>query len=222
MKKRQHVLYDFDGVIADTLAAHIKFWRDLNDEFGFGMSIPKSNRGNSFGKFVNVPMDAFLINIGIPEDHVKDVENNYDENFGGNKRYSFKLFDGIADMVKRFGDKGYVQKVVTFNHSNNVLPILKREGLADYFSGIITKEDLKKDFNCDKAMAIRRECYVEEDVVPIEDTIYVGDMESDYRAAQDVGTKFIGTSYGWGFDAKEGRFPVAHNVNDLTRLIRSR
>lgn len=47
----------------------------------------------------------------------------------------------------------------------------------------------------------------------------IRDTEGDYKAAIEGGCKFIGVSYGWGFNEKETRFPIANSVEHLEKII---
>ena len=66
LSKPRLVIFDVDGVLVDSLAAHLQICRDKNDEYGLGLTIPDAS---SFRELVRrgtriSPMKNLFIEIG--------------------------------------------------------------------------------------------------------------------------------------------------------------
>jgi phosphoglycolate phosphatase-like HAD superfamily hydrolase len=50
--------------------------------------------------------------------------------------------------------------------------------------------------------------------------LYVGDQPADWHAARDVGTRFLGVTYGWGISKEDREFPTVNEVAGIGRFVR--
>ena len=210
------VIFDFDGVLADTLEAHLNYCRELAEEHSLGLSIP--DPGEFKARIVQSgltisPMLEFFRALGFPDELASRCAEQYQQNFHKRK---LPLFDGVISMLKNLSIcNGVVLGIVTSN-VRNVVESVMGENLALFHPGCIRAKDPHGEQNKAKDIeAIRQLLGLEASEV-----IYVGDQEADRQAAQAAGVRFLGVSFGWGFLPQSTGVATADSIDELERLIR--
>jgi phosphoglycolate phosphatase len=209
------ILFDFDGVLGDSLLKHIRFCLMVNKIYGampwVGERIlPDENDIVAWKKLVGFPMVEFLRNIGFADLTANIIhDNDYLREFGSPKNPA-PLYPYIPIMLSRLQAKGYMLGIVSMNTRLNILASLGHS--ADVFLEILAYDDYP-----DKVTALRFassyfNCRPEE-------VVYVGDAIKDYNAAREAGIPFIGTTYGWEIDGSESMFRSASSPEELERML---
>ncbi len=209
--KTKYILYDFDGVLADSLSAHIKFLKFMNVGLELKLELPDVNDIEACRKIVKSPMEEFIRGAGFPDYLVNWIDWRYKKIFSEGGEFEFGLFEGVSEGVKELREMGFIQGIVSSNYKENISHELAKNDIAHYFDWRFGREELERGSKFLTLLKLKNSfeggfCYV-------------GDMEGDYVAAKKAGMTFIGTSYGWGFDESEKRFPVARNPEHLKELI---
>ena len=179
------IIFDFDGVLADTLDDLIRFGQDVCNELGINHLVNKDDLGNlesmsfaSFGRACEVP--EHLI-----EEFVQRCLNRFAE-----RKSPPAIFTGLSAIVRNFAINNTLV-IVTTNSTQNVNAFLMEHGLEDCIQAVygvdIPGSKAQKisiartQFSAD----IRRE--------PI---FMVGDSLSDMRAAKEASVKSIAVTWG--------------------------
>jgi len=193
------VIFDSDGVLVDSAPAHVQFCEDMSDELG--LELPK----RPFRDFAEPPMSQLLRNYGFPESVIPNLMQRYTSEFS--TRYTRPLFSGVPAMIGAL--RGCQRKV--FVASSNVIANLEidLEQILTLLHGVAARDQYKS-----KAKAIG--AIMQDSPGP---HVMVGDMPSDFEAAQKAGCGFIGVSYGWVIRADDQRFPIASGIKDLVNLL---
>jgi HAD superfamily hydrolase (TIGR01509 family) len=206
------VIYDYDGVLADSLGAHVDFCRDQNEKRGLGLDIPPREEGR---RIAGNPMDNFLRHAGFPEELIPEILEEYRTTFNSTYAAHVKLFPDVDIMLILAAFRRQKLGIASSNIHANILPVL---GFCDsYFQGNV----FSKDNSRDKEDGIRQ-CLSRMRVEPSQ-AVFVDDTYHGHDLAQKVGTGFIGVTYGWEID-QEGRYrgngvPLAHSVRELMDKI---
>lgn len=216
---KPHIFYDFDGTLGDSLLGHALFIQDTNERLSTGINFPSINDIEEWKKLIGMPMEAFLKNVGFPDALIPGILRDYEATFGGNPRYASTLFNGIPNMVKNLFEKGYYQSIVSSNFKSNFSPVLESSGIIHCFAYLIDRELLRKHHSESKAECLK--AYSNRLKLSGQDSIYVGDAESDWEASSKAGMMFVGSSYGWQIRPGDKRFPTAHSPAHLERILLS-
>lgn len=112
------------------------------------------------------------------------------------------IYAGLEDFILRLQDAGLKLAVVTGALRVEVLKVLNRAGLAQYFSVIVTAEDVTKGKPAPDGylMALKRlnECYAELNLSPRECLVFE-DTPSGIVAAQQAGMPVVGVANSYPF-----------------------
>lgn len=186
MMKKEAVVFDFDGTIADAEEVLLNIYKPIAEEFGW----PKLTRQDYYRLKKGTPRDIMqwanvkiwqiprLLRIGRAEykKHVKDV----------------KLFDGMPDVLEELStdkdiyilssnDSAAVQKILKLNRLKAEVTILQG-------SPLFGKDKALKKLS--KSGYVRSRCWM------------IGDEIRDVQAGKKAGLRTIGVT--WGLQSLEG------------------
>src|SRR5262245_5431858 len=108
-------VFDVDGVLIDSLDAHLKICEDLNRQYHLGLRIPGPAEFRSLiqkGTPVS-PMRQLFVAVGFPPDAADRADQFYKENF--RKLYPMKPFPDVAQLLLRLRRAGKTMGLVTSN-----------------------------------------------------------------------------------------------------------
>ena len=205
------IIFDFDGVLADTLNDLIQFGQEACDELGVKHAVNKGDLSNlemmsfaSFGQACEVPehlVDQF-VQICL-------------------KRFAAKksppaIFNGLGTVIRNFSSKNKIA-IVTTNSSQNVNAFLVEHGLskcihAVYGVDIPGSKAQKISMAQDQFSADSKR----------ESVFMIGDSLSDIRAAKEASVTSIAVT--WGHQSLEYLLSgdpdyVVNFPHDLTEII---
>ncbi|MFA5020450.1 MAG: HAD family hydrolase [Patescibacteria group bacterium] len=207
------VLFDFDGVLVDSLQPHIEFCLGINKKHALGLPLPKASDIAAWRRLVGFPMIKFLTNIGLTAEQAGLIHDaDYLNEFGclGSHHAPPPFYPGVPELLKKLHDQGYYLGIVSLNNLANISKALGE--LADRFEVIYAFDQFST-----KPPALRSaSVYLG---IPPEQAIYIGDALSDYAAAKQAGLRFIGVSYGWQITGQETDFVSADSPERLEQLI---
>ncbi|MFC0213090.1 HAD hydrolase-like protein [Paenibacillus chartarius] len=187
MPKIRHVLFDFDGTLADSRALIIRLYNDLAERYGFGrideanlealraLSLP--DRGRALG----IPV------LRIPELAVK-----------AKRRYRTYIEDlepiaGIPELLHKLQSAGVTLTILSSNSEATIGAFLAKAGLPP-FAEVLSSRGLFA-----KHQALRS--WMKRHRVRPDEVLYVGDEHRDAVACVKAGVRMIGVA--WGYDAPE-------------------
>lgn len=181
MKAKSLVMFDYDGVIVDSL------------EF-FTSDFIEACRENHFYDFNTQEdlMELFEDNVykammrhGLSVETIDKILSSFEQK--ENKHLDdLRVFDGIADTMRRISEKNKIV-VITSNLSNATMEVLKKNGInfiEDVIGADVEKSKIKKI-----QRTISR--------YPFLPAYYVGDTVGDIIEGRKAGVKTIGVTWGW-------------------------
>jgi beta-phosphoglucomutase len=132
------ILFDFDGVIAETENHHIAAWQRTLGAMGWQVADEVAARA------VEVDDREFLVDLftarGIPVDKVDEWVERKQELAVQLLRYAPRVYPGVVELVGALRGKARLA-VVSGTWRANIKTVLEASGLAGSFDVIVGKED---------------------------------------------------------------------------------
>jgi phosphoglycolate phosphatase len=114
---------------------------------------------------------------------------------------TLRLYSGAKEVLSALCDRGLPLGVVTNLPRWMAMPMLASSRLADLFASTVTYERTSRRKPHPDPLQL---ACSEMEVAPAEDVWYIGDSESDCRAATTAGLSFAWASWGYGESEPEG------------------
>jgi len=184
----QHIIFDLDGVLVDTVQVMEKAWNSVC--IRFSLTIPFAE----YKKYIGFPFFDILAKLSIPEDLFDDIEKLYTSE-------SLKLIDqveifpGVKESLILLKNAGLRLTIATSKNRLRTELLLDKLGIDAFFDKVVTPDDLPlgrgkpcPDSLLSCCLAVRSDP---------EKSIFIGDMDVDREASQRAGTQFVYAA--WGF-----------------------
>jgi len=218
LEKKKAVLFDWDGVLFDSLPAHLRHAehccevRGINfrqaigrpelDELSAYQLFLSSCQGHFSEIYKKLGIDYALYHEQITSDFIKFMSDE-----------SLQLFDTAYEMLCDLKEH-YLIGLVTSSFRESVIPRLP-------YGFSFHSEVFAGEANPKPAPGGIIKCLAELGVKPIE-ALYVGDMISDAQAAAAAGVDFIGVTYGYNNHqalAAQPHLLIVDNVETLKKTL---
>jgi N-acetyl-D-muramate 6-phosphate phosphatase len=208
------IFFDVDGVLIDSLRAHLQICRDKNRQFKLGLEIPTADEFRELVRsgIAVSPMKQFFLAVGFPEEFAAKADEDYRRDFA--KRYRFGPFPGTKHLLVRLSATGVALGVVTSNTARIVRAVLGQAARVFHKDLFFTVDDPRRLGKSEALLAGARSLDIEPATV-----LYVGDQPKDFAAAQAAGAQFLGVTFGWGIAKTATRFPTVDSMAQLEREL---
>ena len=177
------ILFDFDGVLGDTLDDLLKFSQEICDELGVQHQVVR--------KDVSTLAAMSFANLGrqieVPEALVEEFVRRSLEKVA-NKKSPARIFEDLTEVVRDLSTR-HVLGIVTTNSSQNVKAFLVEHGLEDCIRAIYGVD--LPGTKAEKISQARSQFAVYGEAV-----FMIGDSASDIRSASEASARSIGVSWG--------------------------
>ena len=177
------ILFDFDGVLADTLGDLLQFGQEVCDELGISHKVVREDLSNlevmsfaTYGRACEVP-EALI------REFVRRCTGKFEE-----KKSAPAIFDGLAEVVRELSAQ-HVIAVVTGNTTRNVNAFLLEHGLREHVRAVYGVD--MPGSKVEKILLAQDQFSVGKEAV-----FLVGDSLSDVHAARAAHVKSIAVSWG--------------------------
>ena len=203
------ILFDFDGVLADTLGDLLQFGQEACDELGVKHTATQDDLNSleimsfaTYGRQLEVP--EHLVDEFVKRCMVKFVQTPTPP----------KIFDGMTQVIEKLSARHAIG-IITGNAARAVENFLFENGIRQYVSSIFALEQPgSKSEKIEKAKIQLAE--------GAQDVYYVGDARSDIYAAKEAAVKSIAVS--WGHQSLERLIQaepdyVVHSPQELMEVI---
>ena len=175
------VMFDYDGVIVDSLEVFISRFSQACLEYGFtGIHEPK----DVIGLFEGNVYETMMLR-GIEESTIDKILKRY-EGLQGEKLANLELFVGIGEALQRISEKHYIY-VITSNLSSATIKILNQNGITSFIDVIGAEKEKSKIKKIHNTMSLH----------PGIPAYYIGDTKGDMIEGKLAGTQTIGVTWGW-------------------------
>jgi len=166
----KHIIFDFDGTLADSTAVFASVWNTIARKYDFkevkleDIDALKKISLIERSKLFNFPLHKLPIILPqfyrLYQQSLQDVH----------------LFDHIKDVLKAIADKGYTIAIISSNASDNIIEFLKVHDI-DCVSEVLCSSHI---FGKDKVI----KKYLKEANINRSDVFYVGDEQRDIIACK--------------------------------------
>ncbi len=196
------VLFDFDGVIADSFGAAFKTNKELQENF---------TEDEYRGMFSGNINEAFRRRE--KENKTQSREGEYFELYYP-RLIASPIFPGIAEIIKLFSEH-YALAIISSTISSQISEYLTRYGIAGYFPDI-----LGNDVHPSKKEKIKM--ILDKHGTTPGNAVFITDTLGDAHEAEAAGVKAIGVT--WGYQKKESLTPekflfIAETPGELAKAV---
>jgi phosphoglycolate phosphatase len=203
------IIFDYDGVLADTLDDLIQFGQEACNQLGVHHVVTKDDLSNlevmsfaTFGRACEVP------------EHLIDEFVKINLNLFAEKETPPAIFAGLDEVIRHFSANHKIA-VVTTNTSQNVHAFLVKHGLdgcIDSVYGVDSPGSKAQKISMARSRLLEKE----------EEVFMIGDALSDVRAAKEAGVSSIAVT--WGHQSLEALLRgepdyVVRSTNSLIEVI---
>jgi HAD superfamily hydrolase (TIGR01549 family) len=131
------VIFDFDGVLADTMFDNCKAWQEAFTLYGFQMDDIEYYRLEGMGRFqiADYFIEKYLLEPSIKKNLVEAKEMNYKKN------NSFKYYDCVFEIFSFLNKKGISTAIVTGASKTRIQEHLN-ENISQYLKVLVTADDV--------------------------------------------------------------------------------
>jgi phosphoglycolate phosphatase-like HAD superfamily hydrolase len=181
----RHIIFDFDGTLADSLPLFIELGQELT-----GIQITPED----VGRYRNMPSRDILKEVKVPIYRFPALLVK-GKALMMKRMNEVKAFPGLNEVVESLGaDPQNKLYVVSSNSAGIINSFLKTNGLSDNFASIYGNVGLFS-----KAQAIKK--VMKREGFGVADSVYIGDEVRDIEAAQKVGMPIVSVT--WGFNGRQ-------------------
>ena len=188
-KSIDHVAFDLDGVLIDSMGVMEKSWLSASNKYG--LEIPFS----SFVKQIGLPFGASMLNLQINPLCVKDVEIEFSR-VAIKLQNQIKVYEGVVDFLTKLTSNQIEVSIVTSKHQKRAVAIIEEKFQNIKFNCLVGPELVNsgrgKPFPDQLLLAANKSG------ISIENTLYIGDTEIDRMVADSAGCRFIFAEWGYG------------------------
>ena len=205
------IIFDFDGVLADTLDDLIQFGQEVCDELGVKHVVRKADLSNleimSFASFGGA--------CEVPEHLVDEFVQSCLKRFA-EKKSPPAIFNGLSTIVRNLSINHTIA-IITTNSSQNVKAFLVEHGLSGCIHAVYGVDS--PGSKAEKISIARNRFSAD---AKRESVFMVGDSLSDIRAAKESSVKSIAVT--WGHQSLEYLLRgdpdyVVHFPHDLIEIL---
>lgn len=177
------ILFDYDGVLADTLHDLLKFGQEVCDELG----VKHTATTEDLNTLEVMSFTTYGRQLEVPETLVDEFVRRSLEKFAL-KASPPEIFYGLAEVVRELSTQ-HVLGIVTTNSTQNVRLFLKEHNLEECFRMIHGVDS--PGTKTEKIVRSQNQFGAEKEAVYM-----IGDALSDIRAAQQAGVRSVAVDWG--------------------------
>ncbi len=179
------ILFDFDGVLLDTLQAGREKYSSILTQLG---RHPLTDEEFEYMKRSS-PSELLSHCLTDPELVKRGIELREKGEFS--QTTDIAVFQGVHETLKNLS-QDYVLGVVT-SRDETVFDLLDQHNLSQYFKGgVVCNSDYSKDEFKPHPKPLQIAIQNNSVSKQFEEVVYVGDAETDYLAAQAANVSFVG------------------------------
>jgi len=206
MVARLGVIFDVDGVLVDSYAAHFESWQRLRRELGVTMS--EAQFVATFGRKSHEIIVEFWPHLATSDRRVREIDDRKEELFREIIAADFPAMDGAVELIDALYAAGLALAVGSSGPPENVGLVLDQLGRRDKFRAVVTGRDVTRGKPDPQVFELAAERLG----LPPAQCLVVEDAPAGVAAAKAAGAKCLGL-------ASAGRDPAVLAAAD--RVVRS-
>lgn len=204
------ILFDFDGVLADTLEDILEFAREACTQMGF----ERNPKPADLDALENMSFVDFGRQLDVPPEYIDEFVSCCLQMFN-QKPHPPKIFEGMERVVAEAAKHNTIA-IITGNTTPTVEAFLEEHDLREHITTVIGVERIASRSEKIKIALV--------ELGRTEESVYlVGDSLSDIRAARETGIKNI--AVGWGHQSPSRLMTanpdyLVNSVQELSELLK--
>jgi len=135
------VIWDMDGVIADTAPYHFKAWQEAFQERG--VSFTEDDFRRNFGQR-NDTIIRNTLGEDISSGEIDAITTEKEENFRQRVKDNIKPLPGSVKLIKALKERGFVQALASSAPIENIQLITRGLGIENFFQVIVSGREVKE------------------------------------------------------------------------------
>ena len=187
--KKSLIIFDFDGVLADSFDTFYPLTRDNMKHIGLSLTLDQYRNlfmGNAHQGFKEFIRDDKKYHMFMEFRNSNYDKYYYDEHF------KVRLFPEASNFLKKLS-KDYILTLASSGQKDNIVSLLKQNNIKNLFSLIIANSSNSK-------VGMIKDILDKFTNVP-EETFFITDTVGDIKVAKKSGLKTIAVT--WGFHSKK-------------------
>ncbi|MGE5381738.1 MAG: HAD-IA family hydrolase [Methylocystaceae bacterium] len=181
----KHIVFDFDGTIADDKELGLLIINELADRHNYTRFTAEE-----FNNLNEYPLQERLKLTGVPFYRIPKLSLEC-LNIFRHLIHSVKTFDGIQELLADLRLEGFTLSIISSNALENIRIFLQKNNLQ-YFDHVASVKNL-----FGKHVSIKK--YLKQYRLHADEIVYIGDELRDIEACKRLGVKVIAVT--WGFDS---------------------
>ncbi len=203
------VIFDFDGVIADSGAIFAETLEEvLRRDKPFSSEEIKRMRGSSTREIIKM--------LGIKKWQLPSILVKGKRGIAA-RMDRVEVFAGIPEAITELHEQGYKLYIVSSNDKEAINNILKKHGLDTYISDIYSGTSLF-------GKAKRLNSLIRKEHLDKDQCVYIGDETRDIEATKQIGMRCIAVEWGYSTPEALKSFGPEYMVtmpNELTKVLQA-
>lgn len=183
----KHIVFDFDGTIADSMSILIELGNGMAEKYGY----PKVDESN-IRHLSTLPIAERCRLLGIPLYRVPALAVEAIARYRS-FIHLLKPIDGIREVIFRLKEEGYKLAILSSNSEANIRQFLQSYSMNCFESISSSRGIFGKHVSLKHIMKKMK--------IPRGELIYIGDELRDVEACRKARIQMIAVS--WGFDSIE-------------------
>jgi beta-phosphoglucomutase family hydrolase len=137
--KTKAVIWDMDGVIADTAPYHLKVWQEVFQKRG--VKFTKEDFRHTFGQR-NDTIIRSILGEEIPQHEIAAIANDKEESFRRRIGSNLKPLPGVIALLKSLKEHRFKMALASSAPMENIQLLTQSLGIDGYFQSVISDEDV--------------------------------------------------------------------------------
>lgn len=215
MNKIKHMMFDFDGTLADTSEGIVRSMHYAYDKLGREHEADERIK-NSIGP----PLETMFSILLSTEDElsIKQAVTYFRERYAKEGVRELCLYPGVKETLSTLSEAGIMLYIVTSKPEKFVHEICEEQGIKAYFKAMTGVSTRGKSLSKAERMGLLMQEY---GITP-DNGIMVGDRPEDANAAKANQVGCVGVTYGFGKREElheAGCIQILDRLQDLMKVI---
>lgn len=192
------LLFDFDGTLLDSFAAHFAAYERTFARFDISLT-----KEEFLTVYAPKWYETYRL-LGLPEEVWAQADAYWVE---AAAQQTARLFPGVKQTLARLHE-GFALGLVTSGSKPGVVRDLERTGIAALFHVVVTGDDVETPKPDPEGLGRALEALA----LHPHEAVYVGDAPDDYEMARALGVAFLGVPSAFGASHEGRSYPRVPSV----------
>jgi len=139
--KDKAVIWDMDGVVADTAPYHFKAWQQVFKKRG--VEFTEADFRRNFGRR-NDTIIRDILGESLSQSEVDAIVSEKEEGFRNRVRHNIKPLPGAIELIKSLREHGFSIALASSAPIENIRLVLKGLGISNYFQAVVWGREVKE------------------------------------------------------------------------------